>query len=587
MHRMDHEGRYRVVTQHDVHVTVRTSVEGIIEVISPEVTALLGWQPGDMVGRTPFEFVHHDDLQVAQRAHHDLNRGHTVQLIMRMRHRHGGDRWIEAVITPINDTSGRVVARLGRLSEAHAEQQVHDAMEQQEEAFRRIIDQAADMVLHTVDGIITWVSAGVERLTGWSRHEMVGTPSARWVHPDDREVMGALRSQRRPDHANMARFRMTCRSGVLRWFEVISTPLPTTQGRTAAVSVMRDITERIVAEQARELTEHRLAATLDTMFDPHSYLRPVRNDDGEVVDITFEQVNDALCRYLHCERSDIEGRRASQLFPRHMKHGIVARVREVVDTGVSFVAEGLRSWNDMLGEYRLYDITVIPVDDVVSMWHRDVTDRYDHFDAQARMRSLEALQSERERVARDLHDGAIQKVFATSLQLAALAVQLPDPHRQRLEQLIDLQDAVIRDLRATVYQLGTTGRTTSPDRSIRNTVAEATRALGFEPRLDVDDAVSALDQTTLGHVLLVLREALSNVARHAQALVVEVSVTRIGSDVLLDVWDDGVGVPGDVRRGEGLSNMERRAQMLGGACRLVSPPGEGTELIWRVPITTG
>lgn len=466
--RGEHGGRYRVVDAHDSHVTVRTSVDGIIETVSPEVTELLGWRPDDWVGRKPFEFVHPDDLMVAQQAHTDVNRGRTVQLVMRMRRRDGEHRWIEAVITPMVDSAGMVVARLGRLVGAHAEQRVHEAVELQ-------------MAL-----------------------------------------------------------------------------------------------------------EHRLAATLDTMFDPHSYLRPVRDGDGEVVDVEFEQVNDALCRYIRCRRSEIEGHLASEVLPSHRERGIVARVREVLETGTPFVAEGLRSYNDLLGEHRLYDITLIPVDGVVSMWHRDVTDRYHQFDVEARMQSMEALQSERERVARDLHDGAIQKVFASSMQLAALAARVPEPHRQQLEQLIDLQDAIIRDLRTTVYQLGTTGRsTTPPDRSVHDTVVEATRALGFDPQVTVDPDVSVVSDTTLGHLLLVLRELLSNVARHARAHRVEVDVYLVGSDVVLGVWDDGVGLPALPVSGNGLTNMRRRAQLLGGGFEVRSGQGDGTEVIWRVPARAG
>lgn len=543
--------------------TVYTSPEGVIEVASPPVRDLLGWHPEDMVGRPVFEFLHPDDLPAGREAHQALNEGRAVSFSARMKHVEGGHVEVMASITPIVGAVGLVVGRLGTL-------------------------RSLDVALHTTGGVITWVSSAVESLTGWHRDQLIGTPSWTWVHEDDRHLLGQLRRERHSDRPGSATFRMLCRDGSARWFEVLSRPLLTADGAEAAVSVMRDVHARVSSERAQEAMRRRFAATLDQMFDPHSYLRPIRDESGRVVDLEFEQVNDALCRYLRRERGDLEGHRVSELLPRHLERGIVARAREVLESGTPFVAEGLRSWNDMLGDSRLYDITVIPVDGIVSMWHRDVTERYQQFHDAARLQSMTALQSERERLARDLHDGAIQKVFATSLRLAALASQLPEPARGRLEELIDLQDAVIRDLRATVYELGTTGRSSaSPLRAIRDTVSEASRALGFVPDVTVDDGITLLDAMTLGHMLLVLREALSNVARHAHAGRVEVTVRVIGSEVLMDIWDDGVGVAEGAHRGDGLANIERRAALLGGVSSLVSEVGRGSELVWRVPLHAG
>lgn len=246
--------------------------------------------------------------------------------------------------------------------------------------------------------------------------------------------------------------------------------------------------------------------------------------------------------------------------------------------------DDLHLHNEQLGEYGLYDVRLTLADDLLSLTFREVSERHLRYDAEARIRALEVLSAERERVARDLHDGAIQKVFATSLRLAALAAQLPESSRQRLEELIDLQDAVIKDLRTTVYQLGTTGQSSgSPSYALANTAREASRALGFSPEISVDGRITSIHDTTLGHVLFVLREALSNVARHAQAHHVQVSLVLDGSDMVMTVRDDGVGLNPRAPRGDGVGNMERRAHLLGGSCSMTSQPGAGTELVWRVP----
>jgi signal transduction histidine kinase len=119
---------------------------------------------------------------------------------------------------------------------------------------------------------------------------------------------------------------------------------------------------------------------------------------------------------------------------------------------------------------------------------------------------------------------------------------------------------------------------------VHDTVHEAGRTLGFAPTLAIHDDVTELDEDTLGHLLLVLREALSNIARHAHAHHAEVDLALCGSDVVLSVWDDGVGLPDHLVHGNGLGNMARRAQLLGGACQIDSQPGGGTTVAWRVPV---
>jgi signal transduction histidine kinase len=349
------------------------------------------------------------------------------------------------------------------------------------------------------------------------------------------------------------------------------------------LSVLRDVHDQVLAEQERDCLGRRLVAMVEAMFEAHLYLMPVTDADAVMVDLMVMAANPAACRSLRRARHELEGQLVSALLPRQLNHGLEV-ARHIMATGEAYVADDVRSWNDVLGEYRLYDLRMMRIGEGLALTYHDVTERHTRFDTEARLRAVEVLGTERERLARDLHDGAIQKVFATSLRLASLVTQVPEETRRCVEELIELQDAVIRDLRATVYQLGTTGRpAASPGRSVHDTVTEAAGALGFSPEVMIDDRITRIDEVALGHLLLVLSEALSNVARHASAHHVEVSLVPAGSDVILSVWDDGVGLPLDGPRGDGLRNMARRAALLGGSSRVNSEPGGGTEVIWRVP----
>ncbi|MEV0903292.1 sensor histidine kinase [Streptomyces hokutonensis] len=110
--------------------------------------------------------------------------------------------------------------------------------------------------------------------------------------------------------------------------------------------------------------------------------------------------------------------------------------------------------------------------------------------------------------------------------------------------------------------------------------------LGFAPAVEFDGPVyAALPDTTAAHLLAAPREALSNVARHAHATAVQVTV-RAGDELLLEVTDNGRGIDPAVTRSSGLTNLRRRAEKLGGTFEVESRPEGGTRLRWRIPLTT-
>jgi signal transduction histidine kinase len=206
----------------------------------------------------------------------------------------------------------------------------------------------------------------------------------------------------------------------------------------------------------------------------------------------------------------------------------------------------------------------------------------------ARVRDL-ALLEDRERIARDLHDTVIQRLFATGLNLQACyrLAQLPAV-QSRLHQAVDDLDDTIRQIRTTIFALETTS---AEGAGLRAAVLELARdmagVLGFDPRIRFDGAVdSAVGPGVAEQLLSALREALANVGRHARATSVEIDVEVVAGDVVLRVTDDGVGVPpsGDRRAGGyGLRNLAGRAAEMGGTFSIERRPEGGTALTWIVP----
>jgi signal transduction histidine kinase len=201
-----------------------------------------------------------------------------------------------------------------------------------------------------------------------------------------------------------------------------------------------------------------------------------------------------------------------------------------------------------------------------------------------------AVQQERDRISRDLHDGIIQSLFSIGMNLEsamAMVESAPDRARQRIEGAVDRIDDAIRELRNTIFHLRPQAAATM---GLRMGLIELARehevnAL-VRPTLDIPSDLDArVHDAMIPDILQVVREALSNVARHARATRVTVRAEHDGSGLTVEITDNGVGFePSQPAVGRGLENVRERAQALGGGVDLTSEPGEGARLTLTVPL---
>ncbi|MGW7364268.1 GAF domain-containing protein [Streptomyces sp. NPDC054841] len=202
-----------------------------------------------------------------------------------------------------------------------------------------------------------------------------------------------------------------------------------------------------------------------------------------------------------------------------------------------------------------------------------------------------SLLADHDRIARDLHDLAIQRLFATgmTLQSAQRFVQHPEAS-ERLGRAIDDLDATIKIIRSTIFGLREhEAPGTSPGLRLRTVrvVEEAVPALGFAPSLRMEGLIDTdVPRQVADEVVAVLGEALVNVARHARATNADVSVVAHAGTLTVTVTDDGVGIAEGGRR-SGLRNLAERAGKLGGELSVTRGAGGGTRLVWRVPVPGG
>ncbi|HEU5486591.1 MAG TPA: GAF domain-containing protein [Microlunatus sp.] len=227
--------------------------------------------------------------------------------------------------------------------------------------------------------------------------------------------------------------------------------------------------------------------------------------------------------------------------------------------------------------------------EMVSAFASHVSLAIDHVRHEQNRRRL-AVYSDRDRIARDLHDHVIQRIFAVGLGLQSTLRRLDDPAlTERMINYIDELDTTITDIRSTIFSLQhePSGDTRSLRTELFGVVADTTEILGSDPRITF---LGPLDTVVPDHlradVLAVVRESLTNVAKHARASRVALAVTADTRAKLLRVQvdDNGVGIGADSGSGHGLRNAAARAEYAGGRAEAARRPEGGTRFLWEVPL---
>lgn len=311
--------------------------------------------------------------------------------------------------------------------------------------------------------------------------------------------------------------------------------------------------------------------------------------DGRIV-----LVNTQTERLFGYDRSELLGEPLETLLPERFRAShVLHRSDYLGDPRSRPMGIGLDLWA------RRRDGTEVPIDvslstvageqgPLMTAFVRDITDRKAAeavlHEAAERMGMIE----ERERIARNLHDTVIQRLFATGMALEGTAPLIDRPEaRARLERAVDDLDETIRAIRSTIFELEARRHTPSGlRRQVLEVISEAAANLDFEPAVRFEGAVDATVPDELADELLpTLREAVSNVVRHAKATRLDVTVDA-SDEVVLRVADNGVGVDmSGSSTGKGLRNMRERAEALGGGLELGSGNPGGTVVTWRVPNT--
>jgi PAS domain S-box-containing protein len=455
--------------------------------------------------------------------------------------------------------------------------------------FSSVLDAAPDgLLLVDGNGLITVANRQAVELFGIPRDQLVGAPIEDLLPEDVRAAHRGHRERYRQDpevRPMGVGLLLRARRGDGSEFpvEVSLSPLERPDG-PLVVATIRDVTARIETEDRMR----RILRALDAADEAVFIL------DGDTLRFTY--ANDGAARQVGYAVDELVGMSPMALDPRMSEDDW----RTIVDP----LLRGEESSVQVRGTHRRRDGTEVPVEvsfqlapaaqggqsSIIAM-ARDLTARVEADRERRRSeqeiheaRQATAIAEDRERIARDLHDTVIQRLFASGLALQALSGRLRGPEGERLEEVVADLDETIREIRTAIFSLEAAGMTTPTRRgSILEIVQQATPSLGFDARLEMDGPIETLDAAVADALLPTLREALSNVAHHAHAHTARV-VVAVGRDIRLTVTDDGDGIPDAPRAGgNGLRNMQVRAERLGGSCTIERIAPHGTRVTWSVP----
>lgn len=426
---------------------------------------------------------------------------------------------------------------------------------------------------------------GATRLTGYDRAELVGM-SATSLDPDMsvdelRSRTASVLAGTTPSVTMIGPWRRKDGSSIT--VESTLSRFDSAEDGPILVAIVRDVSDREAARKALSSQRDHFALLLAALDEGTVEM----STDGELL-----TVNERFCELVGYTSAEVLS--ATRPFPwvPVESHDETADILRRALAAETFQAEV--ELRNRRGRHFPVLLTTRRLDSepewqpTVFVTVRDLTGQKSAAQALSDARAGLVLSDDRERIARDLHDRVIQRVFGVGLTLEAMLSRMTDERTiDRLRRSIVQLDLTINEIRSSIFDLEQ-GTSVPLSARVTDLIADYERLLGFAPTLEM---VGPVDGAVPAHVaeeiLSITREALSNVARHASASAVQVSVTVATEDaskVRVRVRDNGIGIVAPTTAGRGLANMRDRAQRLGGDFAIDSDDGFGTTLTWTAPI---
>jgi PAS domain S-box-containing protein len=544
----------------------------------------------ELLGHTPNE--HYPDLRLARyqaSLEAVIDSGAERDIELRLPDTGNGIRYHHIRIFPERGLHGETVGALALGRDVTDRKEAEDRLYASEQAFRTVVEHSLDNIgRYDLNFRRTYANPALLSLMQLSAADVVGKTPAEvspFVDPD--RYMKLLRDVVETRRGATEAVRLRDANGAIRWGHIMVVPELSPSGAVVSIlAISRDIDELKRSESAfRTLAENA----------PDPIIRYDRQ-------CRRLYVNPEFLRVCGLRPEQLLGKKAGEDMagPKQIERRFRAKLREVMRTGVAAKFE--LNWQTA-GKAQCWYVHAVPEYDAngavqsgLTIW-RDISeakaaelrlrDSYDMLRELASRRET-AREEERKRIARELHDELGQQLTALRMRASTLRMRFgpenPELARQ-IQDLLSLADDTMQVMRSVVTSLRPAALDAGIAAALEWLVAEFSRGAQMAYSLSVPDDMPPLSEDRAIALFRIVQEALTNVARHARAQHVHVTLACIGEDCLLEVRDDGRGFDpvATRKRSFGLAGMKERMLMLGGKIDIASAPGKGTRINVRMP----
>ncbi|HEX9398156.1 MAG TPA: PAS domain S-box protein [Burkholderiales bacterium] len=602
------EHLYRLIAETIPMMVWTADVRGELDFVNQRVLDFTGLSASEIVGGGWKKVIHPDDwernLADWSRA---LRAGERAENDMRLRRADGKYRWFHGTGVPMRDAQDRITGWFGvcndiedqmrsaQLLEAMVEERT-GALRDAQSRLAAIIENEPECVkvLDASGTLLEMNAAGLRMIEADSSQQVVGQVVYGIIAPEHRAAFSELTERVCHGERGTLEFEIVGLKGTRRWMETHAAPFrDQLNGSVRLLGITRDITERRQTEQALRESEQRFQSFMDHL----PALAWIRD-----ADFRYTYVNRTFARYRGLEPSQMIGGDAADLLPPEIARRIRATDQQVLAAGrpMQFI-DGLPTGQWMKVKFPLVDasgkvsVAGIAIDVSARVDAEETARRYAQDVRSLLSRLVSAQESERRRIADNLHDLIGQNLTALGIELGALKARLSVQNvpvaTPRLEAMAGLLNDTIESIRGVMTELRPPAL---EEFGLVPAVHAYTVTFGERTGLKVSANVSGLRLRLPAEAELalfrILQEALTNAAKHSQCTSVEITLTEAERGIRLVVQDDGrgfserKGARSARRGGWGLPAMRERAEAHGGTLR-VEFPGHGTRLVVEIPGT--
>ena len=586
-------------SEHDYKVLFNSSIEGMFVIDAEKIKIVLANEAGKEMGLrygvkdvTKIDLISYippDDrdrilkIIVEDLLEKDLRQVNEFRIVTP----EGEEIWLSTVGTRI-EYQGKP-AGLVSVRDITQRKQAEDALRQSEDFFRSVIENALDgIVVLDMDGKIIYGSPSIERILGYKQEELIGVKGFVFTHPDEisNDVRMFNNMRQNPGASVVVESVIRHKDGSWRIVEAVANPISGDRGIEGIVVNWRDITERKRLEELLKESEDRYRDIVENSLEGIYQV----DTSGK-----FLFVNESFARTFGYKREELIGKHFSSMLDAETTSR-VAKMVEDVFSGKNVRAEVPVQHKDGRGIPVSFSATPLKREGKIiglSGILKDVTERRR---IEEELRSLsnhlqQAREAERALIARQIHDELGQALTALKMDLAWMNNRLnaeQEPLLKKTRAMLELTDKAIQTVRTLSSEL-------SPkviedlglEAALDWLTEEFQNRTGIECKLALTSKDIALERERATAVFRIFQEALTNIARHANATKVKVSLQKTNGRLVLKVVDNGKGITREQvsnPRSFGLMGMRERARFCGGEVKIIGSQNKGTAVIVRIPL---